>query len=522
MWTVPAHDLHVTSTGTAVSLPSVSGMTDPGATSHTATGPYRAGPVAPATDPLGRALHEFWRERRRPLPVDTLLVCGGVGLAGAALLVGHQPGLGIAVVGLLLWAAALPTLIARRAINDLGTAGLCVSLVAVVAIRDAVWVVALCLAVAAGVGAAAATSAHSAPASLLSVASWAAGVVRAVPWTVRGLGRRGDHVMAALRSLALTMVLLLVFGLVFASADRVFASYLSYVDPGLLPAQVVVGLVIALATATLAHLALAPPPWADLGMRPGRPARRAEWLLPVLALDALVLAFVLVQVGALLGGHRHLLDTVGLTYAQYARQGFAQLVLSTALTLVVVGWAARRAPRLTHRDRVISRAALGALCVGALGVVVSALRRLTLYVDAFGLTRTRLLVIVVELALAAVLLLVLAAGIRWRGGWLPRAMVQVAAVAALGLAVVNPDAQILRHNTTTELDVPIDIGYLQGLSADAVPAMATLAEPLRSCLLAARAPVDAEPGPDWNLGRSRAATVLPDAGPVVVPQASAC
>lgn len=460
------------------------------------------------------------------MPTATLVVCAVVGAAGGTLLVGHRLGLGAAVVGLLVWAAAVPRLVRRRAVGDLVTAALSVALVAVVAVRDAGWVVGLCVATAAGAGAVAATSARSAPAVALSIGSWAAGAVRTLPWVSRGvgtvLGSRRGQVLVAVRSVAVTVALLLVFGLLFASADTVFASYLPEVDLGLLPAQVVVGVLVALAAATLAHLALAPPGWSNVTVPPGRPARRGEWLLPVLALDALVLAFVLVQVGALLGGHRHVLETAGLTYAEYTRQGFAQLVVATALTLVVVAVAARRAPRVTERDRLVSRVALAVLCLGTLGVVASALRRMDLYVDAFGLTRLRLFVVVVELVLAAVLVLVMVAGVRWRGGWLPRAVVQVVAVAVLALAAVNPDAQIVRHNTTADLDVSLDVSYLQGLSADAVPAMDRLDEPLRSCLLA-RADVDAPEGlTDWNLGRDRAARAVAAGVPVDSTDGSAC
>src|SRR5690606_36158784 len=98
----------------------------------------------------------------------------------------------------------------------------------------------------------------------------------------------------------------------------------------------------------------------------------------------MVLAFVLVQVGALVGGHGYVRRTAGLSYAEYARQGFGQLLAATALTLVVVAVAARRAPRETSGDRSAVRAALGVLCLGTLGVVASALRRMALYVDAFG------------------------------------------------------------------------------------------------------------------------------------------
>jgi len=230
------------------------------------------------------------------------------------------------------------------------------------------------------------------------------------------------------------------------------------------------------------------------------------------ALDPMVLAFVLVQVGALLGGHGYVLETAGLTYAEYARQGFAQLVVATALTLVVVAFAARRAPHASERDRRHSRAALGALCVGTLGVVVSALRRMDLYVEVFGLTRLRLFVVLLEVAMAAVLVLVMVAGVRWRGRWLPRAVLQVVAGAVLALALVNPDAQILRYNTTADLRPALDVTYLRDLSADAVPAMDGLPEPLRSCLLA-RVHADPPAGlADWNLGRDQAARVVAAAG----------
>lgn len=487
-------------------------------------GPLTALPRPPG--PLALAVADFWRERGRVAPVATLVTCGVVGIAGAVLLVGHRLGLGAALVGLAVWAAAVPALVRRRAVGDLVTASVAVALVGMVAVRDAGWVVALCLATAVGVTAVAATSARSAPAVLLSGASWVAGAFRALPWVGRGVGnlagtRRGQ-VLGALRSVAVTVVLLTVFGLLFASADKVFASYLPHLDADLLPGQVVVGLLVAVVVATLAHLALAPPGWSDLRPAPGRPARRGEWLLPVLALDAMVLAFVLVQVGGLVDGHAHILETVGLTYAQYARQGFAQLMVATALTLAVVAVAARRAPRESERDRVISRAALGVLCVGTLGVVASALRRMDLYVEAFGMTRLRLFVVVVEVALAAVLLLVMVAGVRWRGGWLPRAVVQVVGVAVLGLALANPDALIVRHNTTADLDIVLDVSYLQGLSADAVPAIERLAEPLRSCVLEAIVVDPPERLADWNLSRYQADRALTAGDPIDTQGGSAC
>lgn len=496
-------------------------MSDPSGQPAPVPAPDALPPRPPAS--FARSTSQFWAARRLGVPTPTLALCAVAGLAGGTLVVGHEPGLGVAVVGLLVWAAALPALLRRRAADDLLTATLAVALVAVVALRDAEWVVALCITAAVVAGTVAATSARSAPAVLLSAVSWAAGAVRTLPWLAGAAGglagpRRGQ-VLVALRSVVVTAALLVVFGLLFASADQVFASYLPSVELDLLPAQVVVGLLTALLAASLAHLALAPPGWSGLRVPPGTSANRGEWLLPVLALDAMVLAFIGVQVGALAGGHRHVLESAGLSYAEYARGGFGQLVAVTALTLLVVGVAARRAPRGTDSDRLLVRIALGVLCVATLGVVASALMRMNLYVEAFGLTRLRLFVVVVEVVLGVVLLLVLAAGVRWRGGWLPRAVVQVAAAAVLGLAVANPDALIVRHNVAAELDAPLDATYLGNLSADAVPAMADTPEPLRSCLLS-RVGVDPVRGAlDWNLGRDLAARTMPDERPECEDQA---
>ncbi|WP_426562263.1 DUF4153 domain-containing protein [Angustibacter sp. McL0619] len=467
---------------------------------------------------LTTAAREFWADRRPAASVGALACCGAVAVVAGPLTVGYRPGLGLAVLAALVWFAAMPALLRRGRRLDLATAAVSVALAAMVAVRDAGWVVGLCLLGAVGTAVIAAGAARTVAGIGLSGPSAAAASLRAVPWlrsgVVTALGGRRERLSGLLRSLALTLCLLLVFGLLLAQADRVFASYLPIPRLSRVPAQFVVGVLALVVSATLAHLSRRPPSWSELALPPGRPARRAEWLLPVVSLDVLVLAFVLVQLGALLGGHHHVLRTAGLTYAQYARHGFAQLVVVTALTLVVVAVAARRAPRETASDRLVVRVALDVLCLASLGVVASALRRVDLYVETFGMTRLRLVAITAELFLAAVFVLVIAAGLRGRASWLPRAVVLAAAAAVLGLAAVNPDARIVQYDTRAGLARQPDVSYLAGLSSDAVPAMDQLAEPLRTCLLW-NAPRDGQRGlRAWNLGRSRAAALLGRTGPV--------
>ena len=345
---------------------------------------------------------------------------------------------------------------------------------------------------------------------LLAPVAAALGGLRLLPGAARfarrAVGQRRAVVLRALRSAGLTLVVVVVFGALYASADAVFAAYLPRLDLGRLPANLVVGAVVGLAALAAAHLAVAPPAWP--GPVAAARARLADWIAPVVALDLVVVAFLAVQVGGLVSGHAHVLATAGLTYAQYARAGFGQLVAATALTLVVVAVAARHAPRKTVLERRSTAAALGVLCVGTLGVVASALRRMTLYVDAFGLTRLRLLVLVAEVVLGVLLVLVLLAGVRWRAGWLPRAAVHAVVAGVVALVLANPDALIVRFDAAA--DAPLDVGYLSGLSADAVPAAAAVDEPLRSCLLqlAASDPPADEGWVSWNAGRAAASRVL--------------
>lgn len=469
--------------------------------------------VTPARLPepslVGRALARFGTAHDAPMPMPLAGGAVGVAVVVALLATGNRPGLGLAFTIPLIWAPAVPALLRRRAWGTLVTAALAVALGSVAAIRDAEWVVALSLLAAFGLTAVAAAGARSPLGLALAVPTAPAAVTRGLVWFAGGLvvashGHRAE-MGRWLRTAAITAVILAVFSTLLASADAVFATLLPSLDLSLLPARLAVGVLAGAATLGVASLAVRRPGWSVTRLaRPGA-YRPAEWFVPVLALGALMVAFLVTQVATAVGGDDYVDATAGLTYAAYARQGFGQLVAVTALTLVVVAWFARRAPRPAGGaapGRAV-RAALAVLCVAALGVVATALVRMSLYVQAYGLTELRLLAATGEAVMGAILLLVLAAGVRWRARWLPLAAVRVAGVAMLLLALANPSALMVRYNTG-EQEVPLDIWHLQQLSADAVPAIDSLEEPLRSCLLAHYE--TAAPGSvwEWNLSRSHA------------------
>src|SRR4029078_13526139 len=158
------------------------------------------------------------------------------------------------------------------------------------------------------------------------------------------------------------------------------------------------------------------------------------------------LAFLVAQAAVIFGGHDYLRRTTGLTYADSVHQGFGQLTVATALTLLVIWAAARKVRRDDPTDRLWMRAALGLLCLQTLVVVASALHRMELYQDAYGFTQLRLLVDVFEGWLGLLVVAVLAAGVCLRARWLPRFALVAGVVALLGLAAITPDAWIARQN----------------------------------------------------------------------------
>ena len=232
--------------------------------------------------------------------------------------------------------------------------------------------------------------------------------------------------------------------------------------------------------------------------------RAFEWLVPVGLVLGLYVGFVAAQLTAMFGGHDYLRATTGLTYAEYVHEGFGQLTVATLLTLGVVAIAARKAPRVTGRDRLVLRGVLGALCLLTLVVVASALFRMHVYEEAYGFTQLRLLVSVFEGWLGLVVLLVMAAGIRLDGRWVPRAAVLTAGAAILGLAVLNPDAYVAERNVQRyAASGKADWYYLAGLSADAVPALEALPADAQRCVFGPPAR-STDDWLEWNLGRARA------------------
>ncbi|WP_392543091.1 DUF4153 domain-containing protein [Oryzobacter telluris] len=451
------------------------------------------------------------------------VVLAALGIGAWASVTWPERNVGIAVTATMLGAGYLMWSVARfrRTTFTIACAVAAALLVSVTALRDAGGVVVLAVLVAVVVAAAGLTRARTVLAVPLAVMAWPLSALRGLPLLGRTITTtsRMRVLWPVLRTVGFSLVVLAVFGGLFASGDAVFGTWAEAVVPDLgwdtIVMRTFVLVLVAGVVLTGAYLALNPPATADAALPASRRASRPwEWAVPVGIVVALFAGFLVAQAAAMWGGHTYLRETTGLTYAEYVHQGFGQLTAATFLTVVVVALTMRVARRESARDGLLLRLLLGVLCVLTLAVVASALYRMSLYQEAYGYTVLRVFVDGFELWLGLVVAFLLAGVVRLRGSWIPRAVLVSAAVFALGFAAMNPDGWVADRNIDRfEAGKPLDTLYLSTLSADATPVLAErLPRDIARCV--------ADPGRGfegtgkdddllgWNLGRSRAVAAV--------------
>jgi Domain of unknown function (DUF4173) len=295
---------------------------------------------------------------------------------------------------------------------------------------------------------------------------------RDVPWDDVTRGIRGPRAAAVGRGLAIGLPFLLVFGALFLAADAVFRRLAESAVPTGVPSlwpHLVVAFLVAWASAGLLR-DLAEhreerrlvSPEALVRRRAGVTIGGTEVAVALAALDVLFLAFVVVQGRYLFGGESVVLTHAHLTYAQYARHGFFELLAVSVLVVPVI----LAANAVAREHRTLVRVLSGVLVVLELAVAASALQRMRVYVDHYGLTELRVYTTGVMLWIAVVLVWCAATVLRGHGRRFAVGVVAAGFAATLALDVVSPDALIARTNLDRGAADP---AYIAGLSADAVP-----------------------------------------------------
>src|SRR5438093_1631722 len=316
-------------------------------------------------------------------------------------------------------------------------------------------------------------------------------LLAAFPDLGRPLARRtGGRIASIGIGIALAFPFLLVFAFLFASADAVFSSAITKLfdfrnwSIGELIGRVLVA-------ATFARVARGLFLLAGRGADPTRSPLlpRLRGLLSstagtttVLAVDALFVFFVALQIAYLFGGI-DTLNATGLTYSSYARRGFFELI---AVAVLAGGLLFGVELVVAKRTRLYVGAAL-TLALATLVIVMSAAYRMQLYQLAYGWTELRFY------ALAGIAWLgvsgVCAASLVWRDAtrWLLHVGGLIAFAVAIAVNLIGPSAFVARQNLERVVEprgLPddasreLDAQYLASLGDGAVPTLVEFLPPL--------------------------------------------
>jgi hypothetical protein len=184
---------------------------------------------------------------------------------------------------------------------------------------------------------------------------------------------------------------------------------------------------------------------------------------------------VVVQFKYLFGADTIVQLTPDLTYAEYARRGFFELVFAVVLVVPMLLAADWLLDRRTRRDVIVFRGLAGIQIGLVLAIAASALLRLRLYYASYGLTESRFYAMALLVWIGAMLLWLAATVLRGRRDRFAFGMLASGLATVATLFAINPDAVIARANVarmwSADAGVRFDVAYATSLSADAVPVL---------------------------------------------------
>ena len=292
----------------------------------------------------------------------------------------------------------------------------------------------------------------------------------------RGSGTMGKKSGAILLGAVISLPLLAIVIPLLISADAAFDALLQ-----LLPDWDLLELLVSLFTGSCLAVFLYTRSTALHHAPKAEPARKAGRGIPVLTVNTVLTvigivytAYLASQLAYFCGGFSGILPE-GFSLAEYARRGFFELAWLCGINLCIL---ALGVGLVAKKDRAPLSTRLLCLFIGVatLFLVVSASAKMFLYIDAYGLTRLRVLTQVVIFFLGITTVLVCT--------WLfvpklpyMKAVLVTALVIGAAVAWADVDTVVARYNVTAyqsgKLET-IDMAHLDSLGYSAAPYIALL------------------------------------------------
>ena len=233
--------------------------------------------------------------------------------------------------------------------------------------------------------------------------------------------------------------------------------------------------------------------------------------------NAVYILFCVIQFRYLFGGEEVIRSIPDYTYAEYARQGFSELIVVTVinLSILLIGL------HVTKNDGKLDRLVLVLRCLLVLCTVImlySAHLRLKLYEEAYGYTYARIFAHT-SIGLLFVLFMLTLYKFWRREFPLLKAFAIAALLTYTTLNYINVDAMIARKNLDRYfMTGKIDLDYLQELSYDAIPELTrlsksddgdTVSQKMEEFLHDKRTELSSEsPWQSYNLSKAKAKRIL--------------
>ncbi|MBI4120225.1 MAG: DUF4173 domain-containing protein, partial [Parcubacteria group bacterium] len=188
------------------------------------------------------------------------------------------------------------------------------------------------------------------------------------------------------------------------------------------------------------------------------------------SVNVLFFVFILVQLAYLFGGETNI-SAQGFTYAEYARRGFFELIAVAIISLLLLLTAEKYIAKKETGHVLGFKILSGALVVQVILIMASALTRLSLYEEAYGFTTLRLYShgFIFLLAVTFCLLLYKIYKDKRENAFAFRVFISIALFLAV-MNFLNPDAFVARRNIERfAVTGKLDVYYLSRLSEDAIP-----------------------------------------------------
>ena len=202
----------------------------------------------------------------------------------------------------------------------------------------------------------------------------------------------------------------------------------------------------------------------------------AAFVTPILLLYVL---FFVSQWSYYVSAFTHVLPE-GLTYAQYAREGFFQLCIVCVFNAMLLIGLQAFMRRTSGEKGILRRIYAGIISLFTLILIATALSKMVLYIDAYGMTQNRVLATWMILLLAVIFILSLIQ-VFCKKFPIAMAILVTCVVFALVLFLPNIDGMIANYNVNAYLSgdlSSVDVEALCDLDYAAVPALSRLEEHL--------------------------------------------